>query len=86
MACDDDQFYPGAASVDSDHCVVGGRLPPGAVSAEVVDDRGMRVSAVVVDGVYALLDHRGPVSVPGFMADLRITVFTRTGGSVEGVV
>lgn len=52
---DDDRFQPGAASVDADHCVVGGRLPPGAVSAEVVDDRGLRVSAVVADGVYAAM-------------------------------
>ena len=52
---DDDLFGPGAASVDVDHCVVGGRLPPGAVSAEVVDDRGLRVSAVVADGVYAAM-------------------------------
>jgi hypothetical protein len=52
---DDDRFHPGAASVDADHCVVGGRLPPGAVSAEVVDDRGTRVSAVVADGVFAAM-------------------------------
>jgi hypothetical protein len=35
--------------------VVGGRLPPGAVSAEAVDDRGLRVSALVADGVYAAM-------------------------------
>jgi hypothetical protein len=52
---DADQFHPGAASVDADHSVVGGRLSPGAVSAEVVDERGMRVSAVVADGVYAAM-------------------------------
>ena len=52
---DDDLFGPGAAAVDEDHSVVGGRLPPGAVSAEVVDDRGVRVSAVIVDGVYAAM-------------------------------
>lgn len=52
---DEDPFSPEAASVDVDRCVVGGRLPPGAVSAEVVDDRGGRVSAMVADGVYAAM-------------------------------
>lgn len=50
-----DPFHPEPASVDEDHCVVGGRLPPGAVSAEVVDDRGSRVIATAADGVYAAM-------------------------------
>ncbi len=52
---EEDPFHPEAASVDRDHCVVGGRLPPGAVSAEVVDDRGARVTAAVADGVYVAI-------------------------------
>lgn len=52
---EEDPFHPESASVDEDRCVVGGRLPPGAVSAEVVDDRGLRVSAAVRDGVYAAM-------------------------------
>ncbi len=52
---EEDPFHPESASVDEDHCVVGGRLPPGAVSAEVVDDRGSRVTATVADGVYAAM-------------------------------
>jgi hypothetical protein len=40
-----------------DRSVVGGLLPVGAVSAEVIDDRGIRVSAQVGGGAYvAVLD------------------------------
>ena len=36
--------------VDQNRSAVGGLLPPGAVSVEVVDDRGIRVAAAVGDG------------------------------------
>lgn len=49
---EDDRFQPVKASVGGDRCVVGGLLPPGAVRAEVVDDRGVRVSAAVAEGAY----------------------------------
>lgn len=52
---EDDRFHPGATGIEDDRCVVGGLLPPGAVSAEVVDDRGTRVTAAVADGVYAAI-------------------------------
>ncbi len=47
-----DRFHPVKASAGGDRCVVGGLLPPGAVRAEVVDDRGVRVSAAVAEGAY----------------------------------
>lgn len=36
-------------------CVVGGLLPPGAVSAEAVDDRGARIAAAVGNGAYVVV-------------------------------
>jgi hypothetical protein len=47
----DDPFDPAMTGVSESQSVVGGRLPPGAVSAEAVDDRGVRVEAVLADGV-----------------------------------
>jgi hypothetical protein len=47
-----DRFHPVKASAGGDQCVIGGLLLPGAVRAEVVDDRGVRVSAAVADGAY----------------------------------
>ncbi len=38
--------------LDHDRCLVGGLLPQGGVSAEVVDDRGTRVAATVGGGAY----------------------------------
>jgi hypothetical protein len=49
---EEDRFGPAKSWVDENRCVVGGLLPPGAVSAEVVDDRGERVAASVGDGAY----------------------------------
>ncbi len=46
---------PGKAWVDEDRSVVGGLLPAGAVRAEVVDDRAMRIAAEVGHGAYAAL-------------------------------
>ena len=50
-----DPFHPGKHWVDEDHCVVGGILPPGAAIVDVVDDRGIRVTATVAGGAYAAL-------------------------------
>lgn len=63
---DADPFHPVKAWVSPTQCVVGGLLPPGAVSADVVDDRGERVPAVTGQGAYAALlnqrnDGREPV-------------------------
>lgn len=51
----DDLFHPVKTWVDEDRSVVGGLLPPGAVSAEAVDDRGGRVPATVGHGAYVAL-------------------------------
>jgi hypothetical protein len=49
---DGDRFHPVKAPVDGGGCVVGGLLPPGAVSVQAVDDRGDHVPAVVAGGAY----------------------------------
>ena len=49
---DEDRFGPAKSWVDENRCVVGGLLPPGAVSAEVVDDRAERVAASVGGGAF----------------------------------
>lgn len=46
---------PGMAWVDEDRSVVGGLLPAGAVSAEVVDDRAVRINAEVGRGAFAVI-------------------------------
>lgn len=46
-------YRPVKAWIDQHHTLVGGLLPPGAVSAEVIDDRETRVAAVVHGRVYA---------------------------------
>lgn len=48
-----DRFHPVKSWVDGDRCIVGGLLPPGAVSVEAVDDRGSRFPATVARGAYA---------------------------------
>lgn len=53
----EDRFAPAKSWVDEDRSVVGGLLPPGAVSVEAVDDRGRRVQAQVDAGAYvAVID------------------------------
>jgi hypothetical protein len=52
---DEARLHPAKYWVDDDRCVVGGILPPGATSADVVDDRGLRVAATVARGAYAAL-------------------------------
>jgi hypothetical protein len=60
-----DWFHPVKSSVDGERCVVGGLLPPGALSVEAVDDRGVRVPAAVGHGAYvAVLDQPGDGSEP----------------------
>jgi hypothetical protein len=61
-----DDFRPVQMGLDRARTVVAGLLPPGAVSAEVVEDRGARIAAVVGDEVYAAvldqpIDGREPV-------------------------
>lgn len=51
----DDKFHPVKTWVEEEHSTVGGLLPPGAVSADVVDDRGRRVPAAVANGAYIAL-------------------------------
>ena len=46
-------YRPVKTWLDGDRSLVGGLLPPGAVSAEVVDDRRARVAAVIGSGAYA---------------------------------
>lgn len=54
---EEDPFHPVVIWVDESRSAVGGLLPPGAVSAEAVDDRDGRVAAAVGHGAYiAVLD------------------------------
>jgi hypothetical protein len=50
-----DQYQPVKTWLDDDRSLVGGLLPPGAVSAEVIDDRGTRVTAKIGGGAYAAI-------------------------------
>ena len=50
-----DDYRPVQTWLDDVRSIVAGLLPPGAVSAEVVDDRGTRVAAAVGGGVYAAI-------------------------------
>jgi hypothetical protein len=61
-----DRYRPEQVWLDDDRSLVGGLLAPGAVSVEIVDDRGTRVAAVVGDGAYVAIleqpnDGRDPV-------------------------
>jgi hypothetical protein len=47
-----DDFLPELIGLADDHTLIGGLLPPGAVSAEVVDDAGERHQAVAANGAY----------------------------------
>jgi hypothetical protein len=54
-----DPYRPALVPAGPRSCVVGGLLPPGAVAADVIDDRGTRVPATVANGAYiAVLDQR----------------------------
>jgi hypothetical protein len=50
---DGDRYLPIKTWLDSERSLVGGLLPPRAVSVAVVDDRGARVAALIGHGVYA---------------------------------
>jgi hypothetical protein len=52
---EEDPYQPANSWVDGQGSLVGGLLPPGAVSVEVIDDRGMRVAAAIGDGAYAAI-------------------------------
>jgi hypothetical protein len=47
-----DDFLPELIGLADDRTLIGGLLPPGAVSAEVVDDAGERHQAVTANGAY----------------------------------
>jgi len=50
-----DDYRPVQTWLDDVRSIVAGLLPPRAVSAEVVDDRGTRVAATAAGGVYAAI-------------------------------
>jgi len=55
----DQTFRPALVPTEQETCVVGGLLPPHAVSVEIVDLRGERVRGEVANGAYiAALDER----------------------------
>jgi hypothetical protein len=55
---DGDRYLPVQEWLDDDHALVGGLLPAGAMSVEVVDDLGARTVASVDAGVYvAIIEH-----------------------------
>jgi hypothetical protein len=61
-----DDFRPVQTWLDDARSIVAGPLPPRTVSAEVIDDRGIRVAATIGAGVYAAIveqpnDGHGPV-------------------------
>lgn len=47
---DGDHYPPVKTWLPDDRCLVGGLLPPGAVSAEVIDDRGTRLATRIGGG------------------------------------
>lgn len=51
----DDKFHPVKTWLEEGRSAVGGLLPPGAVSADVVDDRGRQVPPAVAHGAYIAL-------------------------------
>jgi hypothetical protein len=48
----EDPYAPECSSFGEQSSVVGGRLPPGAVSADVIDGRGTTIKAVVAGDLY----------------------------------
>jgi hypothetical protein len=52
---DRNDFRPVTTWLDPDRCLAAGRLPPGAISAEITDDRGQRIAATANEGVYAAI-------------------------------
>jgi len=52
---DGDRYLPVKTWLEDDRSLVGGLLPSGAVSVEVIDDRGRRGVAMIGDGAYAAI-------------------------------
>jgi hypothetical protein len=50
-----DLYRPALVPAGPRSCVVGGLLPPGAVTAEVIDDRSTGVQATVANGAYVVV-------------------------------
>lgn len=50
-----DDYRPLQTWLDEARSIVAGLLPPRAVRAEIVDDRGIRVAAMIGHGVYAAI-------------------------------
>ncbi len=60
-----DPYQPALVPAGPRSCVVGGLLPPGAVTAEVIDDRSTRIQATVANGAYvAVLNQRNEGTEP----------------------
>jgi len=58
-----DDYRPDHLGLPDDRTLLGGRLPPGAVGAEAVDDAGQRITAVAGEGAWvAVLDQ--PIQGP----------------------
>jgi hypothetical protein len=60
-----DDYRPSHVGLGDDRTLIGGRLPRGAVGAEVVDDAGRRIAAAVGGGAWAaVLEQpvRGPIA------------------------
>jgi hypothetical protein len=56
-------YRPITRWLDGDSRLVGGLLPPGAVSAELIDDMGTRIAASVGGGAYVAIVNE---SDPGY--------------------
>jgi hypothetical protein len=50
-----DDYRPVQTWLDQDRSIVAGLLPPAAISAEVIEDQGTRVTATIGEGVYAAI-------------------------------
>jgi hypothetical protein len=58
-----DDYRPDHLGLPDDRTLIGGRLPPGAVGAEAVDDAGRRITAAAGQGAWvAVLDQ--PIQGP----------------------
>ena len=52
-------YEPGIEGLGSEKTVQGGRLPPGAVAAEVIDDHGNRLLAAAANGAWVIVLDQG---------------------------
>ena len=53
------RYQPAKTPAGENRCVIGGPLPPGAVSAEAVDDRGRRIAAAVAHDAHVVMLEQG---------------------------